>query len=108
MPPESVDAVNVQSLQDNPETQIILDALLAKETPEKLLELIQTEQVFIYCLLTKCKKSPEHLKQSVEKYRKVFTANYSSPKAQKVIIAMVLQVFPASNEETRDKALKVI
>lgn len=43
MPPESVDAVNVQSLQDNPETQIILDALLAKETPEKLLELIQTE-----------------------------------------------------------------
>lgn len=64
--------------------------------------------MFIYCLLTKCKKSLEHLKQSVEKYRKVFTAMYTSAKAQRVIIEMILQVFPASNDEMRDKALKVI
>jgi hypothetical protein len=104
--------VNQDSLEeyaDNPETQIILDALMAKEPSEKLIEIIQTEQVFIYCLLTKCKKSLEHLKQSVEKYRKVFTSLYASTKAQRLIVEMVLAVFgPAENDEMRDKAAKVI
>ena len=60
-------------------------------------------------MLTKCKKSLEHLKQSVEKYRKVFNTLYSSAKAQRVIIEMVVSVFgPATNEEMRDKACKVI
>lgn len=77
-PPESEAAA---TFADNPETQIILDALMAKEPSEKIIELIQTEQVFIYCMLTKCKKSLEHLKQSVEKYRKVFNTLYSSVKA---------------------------
>lgn len=77
-PPESEAAA---TFADNPETQIILDALMAKEPSEKIIELIQTEQVFIYCMLTKCKKSLEHLKQSVEKYRKVFNTLYNSVKA---------------------------
>jgi hypothetical protein len=82
---------------------------MAKEPSEKIIEIIQSEQVFIYCMLTRCKKSLEHLKQSVEKYRKVFTSLYSSTKSQKLIVEMVLNVFgPQENDEMRDKSLKVI
>lgn len=83
--------------------------MLAKEPSDKIIEIIQSEQVFIYCILIKCKKSLEHLKQSVEKYRKVFTTLYGSAKAQRQIIDLVVGVFgPSTNEEMRDKASKVL
>lgn len=110
MQPEvTKEAESIAHYADNPETQIILDALMAKEPSEKLLELIQSEQVFIYCILTKCKKSLEHLKGTVDKYRKVFSSLYASAKSQKLIIDMVMAVFgPTENYEMRDKATKVI
>lgn len=80
-PEVTKEAESVAHYADNPETQIILDALMAKEPSEKLLELIQSEQVFIYCILTKCKKSLEHLKGTVDKYRKVFSSLYASAKS---------------------------
>jgi len=110
MPPEApFESPTATQFAENPETQIILDALLAKEPSEKIIEIIQSEQVFIYCILNKCKKSLEHLKQSIEKYRKVFTTLYSSAKAQRQIIELIVGVFgPSKNDEMRDKASKVI
>lgn len=52
---------------------------MAKESCDKILEI--TEQhapsVFAKCILTKTKKSLEHLKTSVERYRPVFDKLYS-------------------------------
>jgi hypothetical protein len=59
--------------------------------------------------LTKTKKSLEHLKSSVEKYRKVFTTLFNTLDSQKQIVELVVNVFaPATNEEMRDKTSKVI
>jgi len=65
-------SAQAEQLTDDPESQIIIDSLMAKESNEKLLEIIETPQVFINCILTRTKKSLEHLKTSVERYRKVF------------------------------------
>jgi hypothetical protein len=57
---------------DEPELQLITDSLLAKESSERLLEVIQNGPVFVQAILNRTKKSLEHLKTSVDRYRKVF------------------------------------
>jgi hypothetical protein len=57
---------------DEPELQLITDSLLAKEPSERLLEVIQNGSVFVQAILNRTKKSLEHLKTSIERYKKVF------------------------------------
>lgn len=94
-----------QESADDPELQIITDALLAKESNEKLLELIQNGSVFVQAILNRTKKSLEHLKTSVERYNKVFESLFQGVEGQKEIIQQVITVFGSTD---RDKAEKVL
>ena len=78
---------------DEPELQLITDAILAKQTSEQLLEIIQNGSIFVQAILNRTKKSLEHLKTSVERYRKVFDDLFSGPDGQAQIIDQVVQVF---------------
>jgi len=90
---------------DEAECQIILDALMAKESCEKLLEIVEQHNlsVFAKCILARTKKSLEHLKTSVDRYRPVFDKLYSGNN-QKILLEQVFIVF--DNEP--DKALKAV
>ena len=102
----SPDATNQQAESgDDPELQIITDALLAREPTEKLLEVIQNGGVFVQAVLNRTKKSLEHLKTSVERYQPVFEALFQGIEGQKEIIEQVVVVFGTSDY---DKCMKVI
>lgn len=105
----SPDATNLAALEaataDDPELQIITDALLAREPTEKLLEVIQNGPVFVQAVLGRTKKSLEHLKTSVERYTPVFEALFQGIEGQKEIIQQVITVFGHSD---RDKCMKVL
>ena len=59
---------------DEPECQIIFDALLAKESVDRLREIVSTcsSAVFAKCILIRTNKSLEHLKSSVDRYLPIF------------------------------------
>ena len=82
--------------------------MLAKESSERLLELIENGPVFVKAVLMRTKKSLEHLKTSVERYRKVFETLFPGIAGQKNLVAQVVSVFPPKNDDLRDKILKVI
>ena len=102
--PDATNQAPVDSA-DDPELQIITDALLAKEPIEKLLEVIQNGPVFVQAVLNRTKKSLEHLKTSVERYLAVFEALFQGIEGQKEIIAQVVVVFGTSDY---DKCMKVL
>ena len=84
---------------------IIVDALNSKDSPEKLIEYadIHSAAVFAKCIIHRTKKSPEHLKSTVERYRKVFDHCFAGSN-QAVLIEQVVNVFDAEQE----KCLKAI
>jgi hypothetical protein len=55
---------------------------MAKESPEKVLELADTHSAAIFgkCVLMWTKKSLDHLKSAVERYRTVFNTVFQGPK----------------------------
>lgn len=94
---------------DEPELQLITDSLLAKEPSEKLLEVIQNGSVFVQAILNRTKKSLEHLKTSVERYRKVFDELFQGNEGQQQIIQQVVQVFMGNKTiDDYDKIFKVL
>ena len=58
---------------------MITDAILAKQTSEQLLEIVQNGSIFVQAILNRTKKSLEHLKTSVERYKKVFDELLAGP-----------------------------
>lgn len=78
------------AVADEPEMQLITDAILAKHSSEQLLEIIQNGQVFARAILNRTKKSLEHLKTSIERYRKVFDELFVGVDGQKQIISQVV------------------
>ena len=97
------------STADEPELQLITDALLAKESSERLLEVIQNGSVFIHAILNRTKKSLEHLKTSVERYKKVFDELFQGSEGQQQIIEQVIVVFLGKRTgDDYDKILKVL
>lgn len=96
---------NSNAILDEPEALIIVDALNAKESPDKLLEYADqhSSAIFGKCILARTKKSLDHLKSTVERYRKVFDHFFSGGQ-QVVLIEQVVAVF--DNEP--DKCLKVV
>ena len=101
----SPDATNQAPDEDDPELQIITDALLAREPNERLLEVIQNGSVFVQAVLNRTKKSLEHLKLSVERYDGVFKALFEGIEGQKEIVQQVITVFGKSD---REKGFKVL
>ena len=94
---------------DEPELQLITDAILAKSTSEQLLEIIQNGAIFVQAILNRTKKSLEHLKTSVERYKKVFDELLTGPEGENQIIEQVVFVFKgAEAEEDFDKVQKVL
>lgn len=88
---------------------MITDALLAKQSSEQLLEIIQNASIFVQAILNRTKKSLEHLKTSVERYKKVFDDLLTGPDGQSQIIEQVVLVFKGkSSEEENDKVQKVL
>ena len=71
---------------DEPELQLITDAILAKQTSDKLLDIVQNGSIFVQAILNRTKKSLEHLKTSVDRYKKVFDELLSGPDGQSKII----------------------
>lgn len=65
---------DAQAQLDEPSALIIIDALNSKDAPEKLIDYADTHSsaVFAKCIIVRTKKSLEHLKSTVERYRKVF------------------------------------
>jgi len=90
---------------DEAECQIILDALMAKESCEKLLEIVEQHNlsVFAKCILARTKKSLEHLKSLVDRYRPVLDKLYSGNN-QRFLLEQVFVVF----ENEPEKALKAV
>ena len=94
---------------DEPELQLITGAILAKSTSEQLLEIIQNGAIFVQAILNRTKKSLEHLKTSVERYKKVFDELLTGPEGENQIIEQVVFVFKgAEAEEDFDKVQKVL
>jgi len=63
----------------------------------------------VQAILNRTKKSLEHLKTSVERYKKVFDDLLSGPDGQSQIIEQVVLVFKGkSTEEENDKVQKVL
>jgi hypothetical protein len=52
----------------------MMDALISKESSEKLIDYsdLHGSSIFAMCILEKTKKSLDYLKTTVERYRKVF------------------------------------
>jgi hypothetical protein len=90
---------------DEPEAQIILDALMGKDSAEKVLYIAEqhNSSIFAKCILTRTKKSLEHLKTSIKSYRVVFEALYSGAN-QSILLDQVLHVF----ELEPNRCLKVV
>ena len=78
---------------DEPELQLITDAILAKQTSDQLLDIVQNGSIFVQAILNRTKKSLEHLKTSVDRYKKVFDELLSGPDGQSQIIDQVVHVF---------------
>ena len=94
---------------DEPELQLITDSLLAKEPSERLLEVIQNGSVFVQAILNRTKKSLEHLKTSIERYKKVFDELFRGVEGQMQIIEQVINVFVGKRTaDDYDKILKVL
>ena len=90
---------------DEPSALIIIDALNSKDTPEKLIEYadVHSSAVFAKCIIARTKKSLEHLKSTVERYRKVFDHCFAGEN-QQILLEQIQLIF---NDED-DKCLKVI
>jgi len=69
---------------EHPDTQIILDRILAKEDPETLLKLLNDrsmvettgeplKEMFLECILKKAERSYEHVKRLSDIYMVVFS-----------------------------------
>ena len=67
---------------DEPDLQLITDAILAKQTSQQLLEVIQNGAIFVQAILNRTKKSLEHLKTSIERYKQVFEELLSGPEGE--------------------------
>ena len=93
---------------DEPELQLITDALLAKQSSEQLLEIVQNSSIFAQAILTRTKKSLEHLKKAYEGYKKVFNDLLSGPEGHSSIIDQVIKVFNKPGSEDNDKVEKVL
>jgi len=55
---------------------------LAKQTSQQLLEVIQNGAIFVQAILNRTKKSLEHLKTSIERYKQVFEELLSGPEGE--------------------------
>lgn len=94
-----------ENILDEPECQLILDSLMNKDSPERLLEIIEQHNpsVFAKCILARTKKSLDHLKSTIERYRSVFDKLFGGQN-QRILLEQVLVVF--DNEP--EKALRAI
>jgi hypothetical protein len=92
-------------LLDEPEALIIIDALNSKDSPEKLIEYadLHSSAIFAKCIIARTKKSLEHLKSTVERYRKVFEHCFSDQN-QSVLLEQLMVVFDLES----DKCLKAV
>ena len=81
-------------------------ALLAKESSEKLLDIIQNGGVFVQAILQRTKKSLEHLKTSVDRYYLVFEALFQGIEGQKEIVQQVITTFGTADRDKVDKVLQ--
>ena len=73
-----------------------------------MLEIVQNGSIFVQAILNRTKKSLEHLKTSVERYRRVFDELLSGLDGQSQIIEQVIHVFKGRTEEENDKVEKVL
>lgn len=104
------------SSADEPELQLITDSILAKDSSDRLLEVIQNGPVFVQAILNRTKKSLEHLKVSVDRYRKVFDELFTGLDGQEQIVDKVYEFYvikaakgqASTDNDEGEKMLKVL
>jgi MIF4G like len=89
----------------NPDADLLLDKLNSKETPERIKEFLdsgdvqssgqQLRQIYLECILSRTRKSLEHLKRQVEiHYHEIIEPWFvKDPEGQKTLVKTVVSVY---------------